>query len=53
MGIAIDKGGRVYVCDRDVGIFVYQKGSRGNVAPIATITGSNTTFGAPIGVSLH
>ncbi len=63
VGIAIDSKGKIYVADYGNGIisgpgsiapsvFVYAAGSKGNVAPIATISGSDTGLETPIGIAL-
>jgi sugar lactone lactonase YvrE len=60
-GVAVDSSGKIYVADdgnpeafpaTPANVFVYSAGSNGNVAPIATITGSKTglSFGISIAV---
>jgi DNA-binding beta-propeller fold protein YncE len=55
-GIAVDSGGKIYVTDYSAGItdsvFVYSAGSNGNVAPIASISGSNTGLHKPQGIAV-
>jgi hypothetical protein len=57
-GIAIDAGGYIYVVNdgsANVGvdtITVYSPGSKGNTAPIATISGSLTGLGQPGGIAV-
>jgi sugar lactone lactonase YvrE len=56
--IAVDSGANIYVldggscCSFTPSVFVYAAGSNGNVAPIATISGSNTGFIAPSSIAL-
>ncbi len=61
--MAVDSSGNIYVADvGDVeppdnppvpaSVFVYAAGSNGNVAPIATISGSNTGLTYPTGVAV-
>ncbi len=58
-GIAADSSGKIYVSNfaenaegPDGGVLVYSAGSDGNVAPIATISGSNTGLATPMGVAV-
>jgi sugar lactone lactonase YvrE len=55
--VALDSAGRIYVVNGSCGsnpnsVTVYAAGATGNVAPIAVITGSNTTLSDPNGISL-
>ena len=53
-GIAVDQHGKIYVANGADGgnrIAVFPAGSRGNVAPMATIEGSDTGIDNPIGVA--
>ncbi len=58
VGIAVDSSGKIYVADDgpcDCGggsVFVYSAGSNGNVAPVATISGSKTGLSFPVGIAL-
>ncbi len=59
-GIAVGSSGKIYVADRgDLGairqtasVFVYSAGSNGNVAPVATISGSDTGLFLPYGIAV-
>ena len=57
-GIAVDSSGRIYVLNegegakRGGGVVVFASGSNGNVAPIATISGSNTGIRSPKAIAL-
>ncbi len=60
-GIALDSSGKIYVADDGAAaaptpvpasVFVYAAGSNGNVAPIATVSGSNTGLTYPIGIAV-
>ncbi|MGB0061537.1 NHL repeat-containing protein [Candidatus Binatus sp.] len=60
-GIAVDSEGNIYVADGGnssaappvpASVFVYAAGSSGNVAPMATISGSNSGLSAPYGIVL-
>ncbi len=55
-GIALDRSGKIYVANSTNGvagsIMVFPAGSTGNVAPIATIGGSDTGLDNPSGVAL-
>ena len=59
-GIALDSSGKIYVADDGDGspgdgtqsVFVYAAGSNENVAPIVTISGSNTGLNYPIGIAV-
>jgi hypothetical protein len=55
--VAVDSGGNIYVTDQGGSVgaqkaLVYAKGASGNVAPIATIAGSNTGFFGPSGIAV-
>jgi sugar lactone lactonase YvrE len=55
--VAVDKGGNIYVIDQggrpvEQKVLVYAKGASGNVAPIATIVGSNTGLFGPSGIAV-
>ncbi|HUO05778.1 MAG TPA: NHL repeat-containing protein [Candidatus Binataceae bacterium] len=56
--IAVDSAGNIYVTNLDLSqlsndsVTVYPAGSNGNVAPIATISGSNTGIEAPDGIAV-
>ncbi len=59
LGIAVDSGGKIYVANISYpnensgsSVLVYSPGSNGNVAPIATISGSNTGLTFPRGVAV-
>jgi hypothetical protein len=60
-GVAVDDGGRVYVanqyeqdeCGAGPLITVYAAGATGNVAPIATISGSSTDLKGPAGIAVR
>jgi hypothetical protein len=53
LAVAVDSGGNIYVTtdgssvDNQQKVLVYAKGASGNVAPIATIAGSNTGLFGP------
>ncbi len=58
-GIAMDSSGNIYVaddgdetCDATESVYVYPAKTSGNVAPIATIGGSNTALCYPSGIAL-
>ena len=55
-GIAVDAVGNIYVgdacCVTGGSVLVYAAGANGNVAPIRTITGSNTELEYPEGVAV-
>jgi hypothetical protein len=57
-GIALDASGNIYVVNGAVhghystSLTVYAAGANGNVAPIRTISGSNTRLTAPRGIAL-
>jgi hypothetical protein len=57
-GIALDSGGNIYVANSLGGenvlgsVTMYPAGSKGNVAPAATIAGHMTTFDNPTGIAL-
>jgi sugar lactone lactonase YvrE len=63
-GVAVDSDGNIYVANEEGGpvvrherndrgrVTVYAVGSDGNVAPIATISGSGTGLSYPIGIAL-
>ncbi len=57
-GIAVDSSGKIYVANEGsyrtlVGtVTVYSAGSNGNVAPIATISGSKTGLAEPQGIAV-
>ncbi len=58
-GIAVDSSGNIYVaddgdetCDATESVYVYPAKTSGNVAPIATIGGSNTALCYPSGIAL-
>jgi hypothetical protein len=55
-GIALDSANRIYVANglgtTTPSVTVYAAGSNGNVAPIATIAGSNTGLADPSGVAV-
>ncbi|MGC2276078.1 MAG: hypothetical protein WA571_08715, partial [Candidatus Binatus sp.] len=57
-GIAVDSSGRIYVLNEGEGarkggsVVVFAPGSNGNVAPIATISGSNTGIRSPKAIAL-
>ena len=57
-GIALDSRGNIYVADQAFGrphvgaVLVYAAGANGNVAPVATISGSYTDLEYPYGIAL-
>jgi hypothetical protein len=56
-GIALDAQGELYVADGGAGtvagsIFVFKSGATGNVAPIRTITGTNTQITSPSSIAV-
>ncbi len=57
-GIVVDSSGNIYVADDGPfglgtgSVFVYSARSNGNVAPIATISGSNTGLEDPLGIAV-
>jgi sugar lactone lactonase YvrE len=57
-GIALDSNGNIFVANNEGGpgfqgsITEYPAGATGNVAPIATITGSATGLAGPLGIAL-
>jgi hypothetical protein len=54
-GIAVDQRGKIYVANGADGgnrIVIFSAGSRGNVAPIATIAGTDTGLDDPFGVAV-
>lgn len=57
--VAVDPAGNIYVADRGqaagrpASVTVYAAGSTGNVAPIQTISGSNTLLQTPQGIALN
>jgi sugar lactone lactonase YvrE len=56
LGIAVDAKGTIYVTDRFFGpaggVLIFAPGSNGNVAPIATISGTNTLLSQPFGIAV-
>ena len=56
--VAVDSSGKIYVAnampalERPAPITIYSPGSTGNVAPVATIGGPNTTLGEANGVAV-
>ncbi|MGH7813462.1 MAG: choice-of-anchor D domain-containing protein, partial [Candidatus Binataceae bacterium] len=52
-GIAVDWGGSIYVTSFSApgAVYVYAPGANGNVAPFATIAGSNTGLFGPRGIA--
>jgi len=55
--VAVDSSGRIYVvsgsaASGDSAVLVFASGATGNVAPIETISGSNTALDTPGGISL-
>ncbi|MGP8099314.1 MAG: NHL repeat-containing protein [Candidatus Cybelea sp.] len=56
--VAVDRKGVIYVSSAEEGspagccVTVYAKGANGNVAPIRTISGSNTELDGPNGIAL-
>ncbi len=58
IGIALDSSGKIYVANavsssEAVGkITVYLAGSKGNVTPSTSISGSNTGLGEPVGIAV-
>lgn len=51
-GVALDASGKVYVSDYKANaVYVFPAGAIGNVAPIRTITGSNTMLYGPTGMA--
>jgi hypothetical protein len=62
-GLAIDANWNIYVANQTIGaancpsatgaITVYSPGSNGNVAPAATISGSNTGLSNPYGLAIY
>ena len=53
-GVAVDSSGKIYLADGDAdSVFVYPRGSNGNVAPVATINTSVLTgLGDATGIAL-
>lgn len=57
IGVAADSSGNIYVANSTIStsnsrVTVYSAGSTGNVAPLATISGSNTGLNGPWGIAL-
>jgi sugar lactone lactonase YvrE len=58
LAVAVDSGGNIYVTtdgssvDNQQKVLVYARGASGNVAPIATIAGSNTGLFGPGGIAV-
>jgi hypothetical protein len=58
LAVAVDSGDNIYVTtdgssvDNQQKVLVYEKGASGNVAPIATIAGSNTGLFGPGGIAV-
>jgi len=58
--IALDASGKIYVANCGCGstsapssVTVYAAGANGNVAPIQTITGTDTGLDQPVGITVH
>jgi hypothetical protein len=55
-GVAVDGAGYIYVSDTNAGsggsVFVFAPNATGNVAPLQTITGTNTTLTQPRGIAV-
>ena len=55
-GVAVDSGDKIYVADDGApgapSVLVYSAGSNGDVAPINTISGSNTSLSYPQGIAV-
>ncbi len=57
-GVALDAGGQLYVTNSipfpadSYSVTVYAPGATGNVAPVATIAGSNTGLNGPVGIAV-
>jgi DNA-binding beta-propeller fold protein YncE len=48
-GVTLDGAGYLYVADCDSNaILVFAPGANGNVAPVRTISGANTTLNCPV-----
>jgi hypothetical protein len=58
LAVAVDSGGNIYVSthgspvDVQQKVLVYARGAKGNVAPIATIAGSNTGLFGPASIAV-
>ena len=51
--VAVDASGKIYATNPfTMSITIYAKGSSGDVAPLATIGGSNTGLNFPVGIAL-
>jgi len=57
-GVVLDSKGNIYVANFGPGgassgsVTIFSAGANGDVAPLSTITGSNTNFGSPFGIAL-